>query len=280
MRVDTINKRVYVRQSWLKDMLLCPDRARFSVTKPEFRTQNDSAAIGTAVHAGIEAVLSNSCSVADAPEVSLLRFKQMEDEGINHTNVSPESWHSHVVGLTQAWVKDIKPHVPTGGQTEVPFGVPTGQYVNDYELWFEGTMDYLHEDGIWDWKTAARKYSIMEKQNQDIQASIYTLAGNKLGVLHGDSVFKFGVMIRVANAYGQIVSVNRTKAHSEFVTKQALSAVAYGFAMTSNTGIPTDERWLINDQHYLCSQRWCSWWSVCKGAHISESDNQTGEQNG
>ena len=280
MRVDTIEKRVYVRQSWLKDMLLCPERARFSVTKPQFKTQNDSAAIGTAVHAGIEALLSNNCSVQDAPEVSLIKFKELEEMGVNHTNVNPESWHDHVIGLTQAWIKDIRPHVPTGGRTEAQFAVPTGRYVNDYELWFEGTMDYLHEDGIWDWKTAARKYSVAEKQSQDVQSAIYTLAGNKLGVLSGDSVFKFGIMIRVASPYGQIVSVSRTKAHSEFVTKQAMSAVAYGFAMTENTGIPTDERWLINDQHYLCSERWCSWWSVCKGAHISGSDNQTGEQHG
>ena len=280
MRIDTVTNRVFVRQSWLKDMLLCPERARLAVNKPEFKTQNDSAAIGTAVHAGIEAVLSQRVSVADAPDVSLIKFKELESAGINHTNVNPDSWHDHVLGLTQAWVKDIFPKVPLGGGCEVPFSVPTGAFVNGMELWFEGTMDYLHEWGIWDWKTSARKYSALEKQSQDIQSSIYSYAGHKLGITKEKSVFNFGVMIRVNNAYGQIVSVSRSKAHGDFVVNQALSAVAYGFAMTGNTGIPTDERWLINDQHYLCSQRWCPWWSVCKGAHISEPDNETGDNNG
>ena len=274
MRIDEETKRVLVRQSWLKDMLLCPDRSRFSVTQPGFRTTNDSAAIGTAVHSGIEAVLNNTCSVSDAPDVSLIRFRELEDLGIRHTNVDPESWHRHVVGLTNAWVKDVYPLVPLGGSCEKQFEVPTGQSVNGYELWFEGTMDYLHESGIWDWKTAARKYSLLEKQSQDIQSSIYSYAGHKLGVTTEKTVFNFGVMIRVNNPYGQIVSVSRSKAHSDFVIKQAMSAVAYGFAMTNGTGIPTDERWLINDQHYLCSERWCPWWSVCKGAHISGPDNQ------
>jgi hypothetical protein len=145
MRIDKETNRVFVRQSWLKDMLLCPERARLAVVQPEFRTQNDSAAIGTAVHAGIEAVLAGNASLADAPEISLIKFKELESAGINHTNVNPDSWHSHVLGLTEAWVKDILPKVPMGGSCEVPFLVPTGTFVNGMELWFEGTMDYLHE---------------------------------------------------------------------------------------------------------------------------------------
>ena len=193
MRIDRETNRVFVRQSWLKDMLLCPERARLNVVQPEFKTQNDSAAIGTAVHAGIEAVLANTVSVKDAPEVSLIKFKELESLGVNHTNVNPDFWHSHVLGLTKAWVDDILPKVPLGGSTEMPFAVPTGAIASGMALWFEGTMDYLHEDGIWDWKTAARKYSVSEKQSQDIQSSIYTFAGHKLGVVGESSVFNFGV---------------------------------------------------------------------------------------
>jgi len=282
LRIDEQQKKVFVRQSWLKDVLLCPERARLSHVKPEFKVVNDSAAIGTAVHAGIEAVLAQNVPVSDAPQISLAKFRQLESEpgGINHTNINPDLWHGHVVSLTNAWVKDIYPHVPPNGYCEEPFAVPTGESVNGYELWFEGTMDYLHKDGIWDWKTAARKYSLLEKQTQDIQSSIYHFAGNKLGVTKEKSVFNFGVMIRGSNATGQIVSVSRSKAHGDFVIKQAMSAVAYALAMTNNTGVPTDERWLVNDQHYLCSQRWCPWWSICKGAHISEPDNEIGENNG
>jgi len=282
LRIDEQQKKVFVRQSWLKDVLLCPERARLTHVKPEFKVVNDSAAIGTAVHAGIEAVLRQDVSVSDASQISLAKFRQLESEpsGINHTNINPDHWHGHVVSLTHAWLTDIYPKVPLGGAVEHQFTVPTGESVNGYELWFEGTMDYLHKDGIWDWKTASRKYSLLEKQTQDVQSSIYSFAGHKLGFTSEKSVFNFGVMVRANTAFGQIVSVSRSKAHGDFVVKQAMSAVAYAFAMTNNTGVPTDERWLINDQHYLCSQRWCPWWSVCKGAHISEPDNEIGDNNG
>lgn len=279
MRIDKTTNRVFVRQSWLKDMMLCPERARLSVVQPKFKTTNDSAAIGTAVHSGIEAILSGA-DVASGVDVSLSKFKELEQSGVNHTNVNPEHWHGFVVSLTRAWASDIAPKVPLGGQCEVPFAVPTGAVIRGMELWFEGTIDYLHSEGIWDWKTAARKYSTLEKQTQDIQSSIYCYAGNKLGITQEESIFRFGVMVRAKESYGQIVTVNRTKAHSDFVVKQAMSAVELACAMMGEQELPTENRWLINDQHYLCSQRWCPWWSVCKGAHISELDNETGEGNG
>jgi hypothetical protein len=30
--------------------------------------------------------------------------------------------------------------------------------------------------------------------------------------------------------------------------------------------------WPMNDQHGLCSSKWCDYWSVCKGAHWNDSD--------
>lgn len=33
MKLDTVNKRIYVRQSWLNDVLMCPERARLATKK-------------------------------------------------------------------------------------------------------------------------------------------------------------------------------------------------------------------------------------------------------
>lgn len=278
MRIDNEHKRVYVRQSWLKDMMLCPERARFAIASPEFKTVNDSAAIGTAVHAGIERILTSGASRRDATLAALGKFRELQSAptGVKVTNINPTEYDDHIIRLVKAFETDILPHVPAGGQSELQFEVPTGTSANGYEIWFEGTIDYLTKDGIWDWKTASRKYSQFEKQAQDIQASIYNYAGVKLGLVNPDSVFNFGVMIRLKSAYGQIVTIKRDSTHSDFVIQQALSAVNYVFAMTNNDKL-FDKKWLINDQHYLCSSRWCPWWSLCKGAHISEPLNSAEE---
>ena len=268
MRLDTETNRIYVRQSWLKDMMLCPERSRYSVTSPKFRVTSDSAAIGTAVHAGIETILTTEVSVAEATKNALSKFAELRTIGIKETNVTPSEYENHIIRLVKAFSTDILPSVMLGGQAELQFAVNTHALVGPYELWFEGTMDYVSSDGAWDWKTSARKYSENEKQTQDIQSTIYNYAATELGLIEPDTTFRFGVMIRNASASGQIVHIHRNASHSSFVITQAQSAVNYVLNMTNNNE-SYKEKWLINDQHFLCSERWCPWWSLCKGAHIS-----------
>lgn len=279
MRIDEETKRVYVRQSWLGDSMLCQERGRRMIVSPEFRTTNDSAAMGTAVHAGIEAVMRGVIDPKDAHHVSVKKLDQLRDEGIKVTNTDPSTWEDLVRSMTNAWVSGIYPEVPLGGVSERKFEYNSGAVVGGYELWFEGTMDYSHESGLWDWKTAARKYSLLEKQTQSIQASVY--AGHALseGMVDEDGTvsFTFGVMIRTMKGDSQLVRIKRNSAHVMWVTEQAKTLVGSALALRSQDG-SWNRSWLKNDQHFLCSDRWCPWWSVCKGVFIQDTDNQLGEQ--
>ena len=279
MRIDEETKRVYVRQSWLGDSMLCQERGRRMMVSPEFRTTNDSAAMGTAVHAGIEAVMREVIDPKDAHHVSVKKLDQLRDEGIKVTNTDPSTWEDLVRSMTNAWVSGIYPEVPLGGVSERKFEYNSGAVVGGYELWFEGTMDYSHESGLWDWKTAARKYSLLEKQTQSIQASVY--AGHALSECRVDEdgtvSFTFGVMIRTMKGDSQLVRIKRNSAHVMWVTEQAKTLVGSALALRSQDG-SWNRSWLKNDQHFLCSDRWCPWWSVCKGVFIQDTDNQLGEQ--
>lgn len=280
MRICEETKRIYIRQSWLKDALLCPERSRLEIQKPEFKTLNDSAAIGTAVHAAIENIIVNSGSVANAQAIGIAKFTELEETtkgGIRQTNIDPNNYKMFIQVMVRAFQKDILPFLPTGlgALTEYKFSVPTNVMINDYELWFEGTIDYLHPQAIWDWKTSSRKYSEYEKQASDIQSTIYHYAATSLGLLDPDIPFKFGVLVRTHNAYGQIVTVQRNQTHANFVISQAKSMVEYAMGQMDPEITPPFQpftnKWLANDQHHLCSSRWCPWWAVCKGAHISDS---------
>jgi hypothetical protein len=278
VKVETVDNvmRICVRQSWLNDALMCPERARLTELFPESRRENDSALMGTAVHAGIEQVLNGEIFPSDIGEYCVEWFrnkeKELEAEGkqVNITNTDPSNWGKHINSMALAWVSDIMPHVPDGGQTEARFNVHVATVESphfNYELHFEGTADYVHPTGIWDWKTAARKYYEAEKQSQNIQSAVYATAFTKLGVVEYAVNFNFGVMIRNASSTGQIVNVTRTERHAEWITQQAISVVN-SFLLARS--LP-DNRQVMNDQHHLCSERWCPVWSKCKGSIMSDT---------
>lgn len=275
---NTPYHRIYVRQSWLNDALMCPERARLSALHPDTRRENDSAVMGTAVHAGIEAVLNGAIQPDEIGsravyEFDLIRANLAEDgKEVTVTNTDPKNWTKHIASMAEAWSRDIYPHVPLGGTTEMKFEVPVTVYEDhnfQYELWYEGTMDYVCANSIWDWKTAARKYYEAEKQSQNIQSAVYATAANKLGLLDYTVNFNFGVMIRNASSTGQIVHVTRTQKHSDWIVSQTIALV--NSVLLAKRHLSGDSRWMMNDQHHLCSERWCPVWSLCKGALVGES---------
>lgn len=287
MRIENDNgtsvDRIYVRQSWLNDALMCPERARLMELNPSARKENDSAMMGTACHSGIEAVLNKIIEPKNISEYSVNAFRSAEQDlwsqgkSINVTNTEPRNWDKHIGSMADAWVRDIMPSVPEGGQTEYKFSTKVGAIANalyEYELYFEGTMDYIHPTGIWDWKTAARKYYEGEKQMQNIQSAIYAEAGANLGLVDYPVDFSFGVMIRNGSSTGQILTIKRRKEHAQWVIAQTTALI--NSILTSKIYLPS-ERWLVNDQHYLCSKRWCPVWSMCKGSFIHESTNNAEE---
>ena len=118
-------------------------------------------------------------------------------------------------------------------------------------------MDYFHPAGIWDWKTAARKYYEAEKQSQNIQSSIYAESAFQMDLIDYPVNFNFGVMIRNASSTGQIVRIKRRQEHGQWIINQTKAIVTS--ILTMQKYLPS-EKWLVNDQHFLCSDRWCPVW--------------------
>lgn len=276
-----VDNNIYVRQSWLGDALMCAERGRFAMTMPEWSSGSDATVLGTAVHAGIEHALTNdTADVSAMSDVMNASLNSAEEGTFKWTSMKDTGVMSdYGVAMLKAWVKDIRPHVESGGLVEHNFTVPFGKVIVDdteYVLHYNGTIDYVTPSGdVWDWKTAARKYQQGEKQRQSIQASVYANAVVRLGLKEMFPVaFKFGVMTRSHKSEGQIVEVMRSMAHASWVETQTRNIVASALRMG------TDNPWMQVDQHYLCSEQWCSWWSICKGAHLSEQDNRWNPQQG
>lgn len=282
MIIETVDNTqvVKVRQSWLNDAMMCLERGRYGINLPDWNKGNDATVLGTSVHTAIERVLTAETSAVDIldqyPEI--LR-ELIATEDFKYMSMTDESMEAYGLAMVNAWRRDIMPKVKFGGRVEHKFNThltnvetPSGKNV---EVRLIGTMDYIDPDGvIWDWKTAARKYSQLEKQKANIQSSVYALASHLMEDNPLPITFNFGVMTRANNSAGQVVPVQRTAAHCEWIKSQIQSVVRMGLSM----GL--ENSWPQNDQGHLCSEKWCSWWSICKGSHLSEMENRWNPEEG
>ena len=274
MRIDKIEEKIYVRQSWLNDMVICPERARYGVLRPDFRIGSDATIIGTAVHSGIESVLRGDSDFAGMKEVVADSYSVLAAGPHKQTNINQELIPDYLDSMCKAFYDSILPQVKFGGKIEHKFQAPLGMTINGYAVWVEGTMDYVDSDGIiWDWKTASRAYHIKEKQKSSVQATVYAVAAVETGLTESYPVdFRYGVMVRHQSPKAQVVSLVRNHAHKLWL--QQFTRGAVNTAM--NVGY--DNNWFMNDSSALCSEQWCSFWSICKGAFIKESDNAYPDQ--
>lgn len=274
MKLDTVNKRIYVRQSWLNDVLMCPERARLATKNPQMRMASDATIIGTAVHHAIETFINTADEegmvgqeVEEMVKCAIAEYQRLALEPHRKTGIDETKILSYIDAMVVAWYTTIMPFVELGGKTEHRFVLPIGINIGGYDTYIEGTMDYITPSGvIWDWKTAGRSYSGAEKQKNAVQASMYAMAACIEGMVpnENDIEFKYGVMIRQETPKAQVVSLHRNQEHVEWIRNQIISACRMGVSLGVDTG------WLLNDQGNLCSSKWCDFWSMCKGATISE----------
>lgn len=257
---------ISIRQSWLNDFLLCPERARLGVLNPESNIGSDLTVIGTAMHAVIEQVLVGEIAPSETDSVAADCLQMAaEAEPWRSTGLTPDDMVAQTKLMSAAWADQIYPKMPQSGRVEHRFEFQIGE-VNDTAVWFEGTIDYVGDDGtVWDHKSSSRKYQQWEKQRWAVQPSVYCAAVVKGGLVTDIPVkFYYDVMLR--NGDTQIVQLQRDVGHISFVRKQALQAAK--FALTY--GI--EEQWQPNDQSALCSSIWCPHWSSCKGEFMTDRE--------
>jgi hypothetical protein len=135
--------RYWVRQSWLNDVMICPERARLGIKMPDWRMGSDATHIGTSVHAGIEHIL---LGYEGDPYLTarntLEKLIETEPYRINSTS-GVEDMRMYTQLLMETFKRDILPSVTPGGMVEKNFGVKMFDLDADTEVWLGGTIDYV-----------------------------------------------------------------------------------------------------------------------------------------
>ena len=260
----------YVRQSWINDAMMCNERGRQGIVRSEWSMPNDATILGTAVHAGIAAILEGK---GDGIKHGLEELNKLFEEPFIRVKYSNEEMYDHVHELVKEWEKNIAPSLGNVVGIEKSFSFLLDEMtVDDKTIRVHGigTVDRVTDTDLWDWKTSGKKYSVRDKQSQAVQPTMYATAAVELAWLSSWPVsFKYGVLVRSGAA--QIVEVHRNESHADW-----LRDIVRPFVRSAML-LGTEETWPKNDTHYLCSSTWCSWWSVCKGSKLSPSDIQPKE---
>jgi hypothetical protein len=286
MRID--ENGVHLHQSDLKNH--CLEKLRLETVAVGPRVENDAATVGTTLHSVIEHELRNGpcdnefhCE-AVAANLYLELLEQYQAEGRPYALSSFGSHDraiSQLVGVTRAWYRSTERQQLLNGsqlpQVEWNFDLPFcevevkkfGKRAEIVPVWLAGTADIVMPNAVWDWKTAGSEYRRWEYQRWGRQPDVYTWAASQAGLLEPDPntglyVFEFKVFVRGTNPdMGcQTVSVDRSPNNWGWLQQIVSRLVNFSY----NMGL--DREWPLDDQHVLCSPKWCTLWGMCKGSQV------------
>ena len=257
-QVDGKHKHT-VFQSLLSDFKdLCAERTRYTLFGEVPKRENDAAACGTGVHAGIETTLKR---VKEGKDPDWDEALQSIYDAVGQIDINAWTKFTYKKALllqaeqhfSRWWtqVRDlIKPE-----EIEWKFSLPLHE--DDERLIVaEGTIDLVdYVKGLVDWKTGSRPYQQREKQKSALQPTMYTWARTEhTGQFHGR--FTYFVMVP-DKPQVQELTVLRTVNDWAYLKK-----VALGYAQLVEKNLPV---WPMNDSGWWCSDRWCPAWHLCKG---------------
>lgn len=285
MRFDSDG--IHLHQSDLKNH--CLEKLRLETVATGPRVENDAATVGTALHAVIEHELNGSLynNYDDCQAQAIAEYMALlEHYQSNGYPYALSSFGSHdkaihyLVRLAEAWYNSHERVVLLQSTNpplvewkfDLPFTVVPvkkhGKKADEVPVFLAGTADIVYYNEVWDWKTAGSEYRRWEYQRWGRQPDVYTWAATQSGLItpdrDGNVTFLFKVFIRGndPSAGCQTVEIKRSANNWLWLEQIVHRLVNFSY----NMGL--DREWPLDDQHVLCSPKWCTFFDMCKGAHV------------
>jgi len=257
--------RITLRQSWLGQLAMCPERARQDLLGISESTESSNTAIGTAVHYGIEQCLLDQMqtgepmTMRETQEIAVGEWNRKVPEIVRWNHKSTEAIEI-IAANTEVWWNEVRPGLrPTAVEHE--FNLPL---VLDHEpeIWLKGTIDCVQEPGmpIIDWKNPGRKpHDAWEKKRWSVQAAAYTWAIGAEGESPAISTFEPREFEFVHLVKGTVHRTLVDVGPAEWASLVMLARSA-GTLITANLPI-----WPLTMSGWHCSPKWCGAWATCRG---------------
>jgi hypothetical protein len=291
--VKVTDEGIVLHQSDLKSH--CLEQMRLKMITDDPPAETDAATVGTCLHDVIdhELAVAPFDSEADAVAYGAAYYVELLEHyqkvGSTYSMATFETHDRALKALSwlvKSWYHSPERHeLMYGGDelhSETSFHLPFctvpvkkhGKKAEDVPVFLAGTMDLVYANRVYDWKTAGSEYKQWEYQRWGRQPDVYTWAAAQLGLVQPDSdglyYFDFKVFVRRQEIrLPDTVTVKRGPNHWAWLEVMVNRLVNMWYNLGTEVG------WPLDDQHVLCSDRWCPFWSQCKGVLIDPTKGWT-----
>jgi len=251
-------------QSFIGTATDCPEQARRYHAKLLPPDNTDAAAVGTAVHAGIELALTEGQTFDACMEaIEDAWYEEQREPDFRWTKYSGNTAWKLIEACWASWWNGFQPRTreQQGWECEQKFAVPLVDEP-DRIIELTGTIDAFDGFNVYDWKTTGDEDKWDDSKQREmrrwaIQPTAYTYAHNYL--FQTNPVFTWVVLTP-----GGCKQIPTTRSEQDW---EWLKEQATALAVLIEADLPV---WPKNDQHWLCSAKWCVAWDDCKGKHIND----------
>ena len=255
--------KIILRPSALDSSSQCPQQWYRTFILGGISIPNSRAAIGTAIHRGVEEMWTDSikaktkiASKGSMADAAMEAFIEEEQKGLVYdADESQGSCAKEIIIGLDTYVEDIVPWVvmPTGVEKRYSIEITDHPIVKG----ISGTLDYVEESRgiISDLKTSKRKHNV---SNSSTQQSIYKYLVEENGIKVNVSNIQSVVLKAKPEGHVLDAQINITKA------KAVVNSLLDTLEVLQKDIVDPDILFRGNPKYWLCSPKYCAFHSTCK----------------
>lgn len=259
MSIKINNESIRIRPSAVDSFYGCSYQWGKTFLEGISSIPNSRAAIGTAIHAGIEASWQEAMKAGKATHnLSMMTDAAMESwsentkEGISFgDDETAGSCAKEIVGGIEAWREDIAPFVPVPEAVEVFFKIDID---NPLVTELGGTLDYIGHGTIDDVKTSKRKVT---GGSYDTQQGIYKFLAEHNG--HKVNHSRLQNVVLTKNPNGQILTIEPDVEKAKGLVNGILDTMK----IVAQDIVPIEVLLRGNPKYMFCSEKYCAHYETC-----------------
>ena len=259
MSIQINNDAIRIRPSAVETFYGCAYQWGKTFLEGSSSIPNSRAAIGTAIHAGVEAMWNEAISSGKKePNVSMMSdaaidaWKEETHDGIQFgTNETEEGCKLEIIKGTQAFVEDIVPFTAIPSATEEFYKVDID---NPIVAELGGTVDYITNDTIADVKTSKRSKGA---EGYSVQQSLYTYLAKANGVPVKNNLIQQVVLKKQPE--GSILTLEPDEEQAKYLVNGILDTME----LIAKDVAPIETLLRPNPKYMFCSDKFCAHHSTC-----------------
>lgn len=253
--IDWNGEKITIRPSSVDGFTTCPYQWASVFIGGEVTIPNARAAIGTAIHKGVEEMWKEAMvlkkkepniSMMEDAAVTAFTEEDLEQDLRYDSGENMNTAHGEIRGGIRAFVEDIVPF------TDIPEGVEKRFSIAlNHKMVAEvaGTLDYLKPDTVADVKTSKKK---PVPTNYKTQQSIYKLLAQANGYDIQYNLIQ-GVVLKT-QPQGHILTLEPDVDQAKFFINMILDTLDVFYKDI----VPAEVLFRPNTKHYLCTPKYCS----------------------